>query len=57
MPEITDISAGRHSVYQIVVSDDKRTVTIRETENHNHKVDLMSSVIPTLVDILRKLDL
>ena len=49
------IRAGGQPVYEIVVSDDRLLVTIREAENHEHKIELISSVIPTLIDMLRGL--
>ena len=54
MPEkVVDIYAGSHSVFQVVKSEDGLTVTIRLTENHDHKIDLISSVVPTLIRVLQ----
>jgi hypothetical protein len=55
MAEPLIITAGSRPVYEIVKSDDGLTVTIREAQNHEHKIDLISSVIPTLIRMLQKL--
>ncbi len=53
--EIHLIRAGSRPVYEVVVSEDRLLVTIREAEDHDHRVELISSVIPTLIEILRKI--
>ncbi len=55
--QIEVIHAGSHPVYEVVVYEDKQTVTIRAAENHEDKFVLMSSVIPTLINVLRNLEL
>lgn len=49
---IRTIYAGRHPIYEVVKSEDGLTVTIRSAENHDHKIDLISSVVGTLIDVL-----
>ncbi len=56
MPEdIRVITAGRHDVYEVVKSEDGQRLTIREAQNHDHKIELISSVIPTLIQVLREI--
>ncbi len=55
MPEeVHTIYAGSHPVYEVVKSADGLTVTIRLAENHDEKIDLMSSVLGTLIQTLRE---
>jgi hypothetical protein len=55
MPEIVRvIRAGRHDVCEVVKSEDGLTVTIRSAENHDDKIDLMSSVVGTLIEVLQE---
>jgi hypothetical protein len=55
MPEIVhQIFAGSHPVYEVVKSADGLTVTIRSAEDHNKKIDLISSVVGTLINTLQK---
>ena len=55
MPEIVhQIFAGSHPVYEVVKSADGVTVTIRSAEDHNKKIDLISSVVGTLINTLQK---
>jgi hypothetical protein len=57
MPEIMrQIFAGRHPVYDIVKSADGLTITIRSTEDHSKKIDLISSVVGTLVRTLQEIE-
>jgi hypothetical protein len=57
MPEIMrQIVAGRHPVYDIVKSADGLTITIRSTEDHSKKIDLISSVVGTLVRSLQEIE-
>ncbi len=54
MPEnIEVITAGSHEVYEVVKSEDGLTITIREAGNHDHKIELISSVLPTLIRALK----
>ena len=56
MPETVHQSfAGRHPVYDIVKSEDGLTITIRSSEDHTKKIDLISSVVGTLIDVLQKM--
>ena len=48
--------SGRHPVYEVVKSEDGLTVTIRLAENHDEKIDLMSSVIGTLIQTLHEVE-
>ena len=52
--EVHTIYAGSHPVYEVVKSEDGLTVTIRLAENRNEKIDLMSSVIGTLIQTLKE---
>jgi hypothetical protein len=53
MPErIEVIHAGSRPVYEIVKSVDGLTITIRLAQHPEQKIDLISSVIPTLIQIL-----
>jgi hypothetical protein len=55
MPEtVRVIRAGSHPVYEVVKSEDGLTVTIRSAENHEEKIDLMSSVVGTLINVLQE---
>lgn len=55
MPEIVRvIYAGSHPVYEVVKSADGLTVTIRLAEHPEEKVELMSSVVGTLIDMLQE---
>jgi hypothetical protein len=57
MPEIMrQIFAGSHPVYDIVKSADGLTITIRSTEDHSKKIDLISSVVGTLVRTLQEVE-
>jgi hypothetical protein len=56
MPEIVhQIFAGRHPVYEVVKSADGSTITIRLSEDHTKKIDLIPSVIGTLINTLQKI--
>ena len=56
MPEeIRPIRAGSNVIYEVVKSDDGQTITIRAAENHDEKIELMSSVVGTLIQVLREL--
>jgi hypothetical protein len=55
MPEIIrQVTAGRHPVYDVVKSADGMTITIRSSEDHTKKIDLIPSVVDTLVRILQE---
>jgi hypothetical protein len=57
MPEIMrQIFAGRHPVYDVVKSGDGLTITIRSTEDHSKKIDLIPSVVGTLVRTLQEIE-
>jgi len=57
MPEIMrQIFAGSHPVYDIVKSADGLTITIRSTEDHSKKIDLISSVVETLIRTLQEVE-
>ena len=51
--KIHGISAGRHTLYEIVESEDGVSVVIREAENPDHQITLIRSVLPTLIEVLR----
>ena len=54
MPEeIQVIMAGSRPLYEVVKSEDGFLITIRNAENHADKIELMSSAIGPLVQILR----
>lgn len=56
MPEeVRTIYAGSDPVYEVVKSEDGLRVTIRSAEDHSKKVDLMSSVVGTLISVLQEL--
>ena len=56
MPEIVhQIFVGRHAIYDIVKSEDGLTITIRLSEDHTQKIDLISSIVGTLIDVLQKI--
>jgi hypothetical protein len=56
MPEqVHVIAAGSRPVYEVVTSEDGLTITIREAENHEHKIVLLSSVLGTLIRTLQGL--
>lgn len=55
MPEtVHQIFAGRHPVYDVVKSADGMTITIRMSEDHSKKIDLIPSVVGTLIEVLQK---
>jgi len=57
MPEIVhQIVAGGHPVYDIVKSEDGLTITIRSSEDHTQKIDLISSVLGKLIATLQKIE-
>jgi len=57
MPEIMrQIFAGSHPVYDIVKSADGVTITIRHSEDHTKKIDLISSVVGTLIKTLQEIE-
>jgi hypothetical protein len=45
--------AGSHEVYEVLKSVDGLKVTIREAGNHDHKIELISSVLQTLIRALQ----
>lgn len=51
--EIRVITAGSRDVYEVIKSGDGLKVTIRESQNHDHKIELLRSVLPTLIKILQ----
>jgi hypothetical protein len=51
---LTDISAGSHSMYQIVDPGDGVSIILRETEDPKGQVQLMKSVIPVLIRVLQE---
>jgi len=54
MPEIVrQIFAGSRPVYDIVKSEDGLTITIRSSQDHAKKIELISSVVGTVIDALR----
>jgi hypothetical protein len=52
--EVRQILAGARAIYEVVRSDDGQTITIRLAENHEDKIELMSSVVGTLIGVLRE---
>lgn len=57
MPEIVrQIFAGRHPVYDIVKSADGGTITIRHSEDHTKKIELIASVVGTLINTLQEIE-
>jgi hypothetical protein len=57
MPEVVrQIFAGSHPVYDIVKSADGLTITIRSSEDHTKKIDLISSVVGTLIKTLQEIE-
>jgi hypothetical protein len=55
--EVHPIYAGKDPVYEVVKSEDGLRITIRAADNHDEKVELMSSVVPILVQVLQDLKL
>jgi hypothetical protein len=55
--QVEVISAGSNPVYEVVVSEDRQTVTIREADNPERNIELISSVVGTLISVLQKLRL
>ncbi len=55
MPEkIHTITAGSREVYELVESEDGLYLTIRDAANHDHQIRLTSSVVPILIQALKK---
>jgi len=50
---VETISAGRHPVYDVLVTE-SGSIRIRHSEDHQKHIDLISSVVPTLVNALQK---
>lgn len=56
MPETIEvIKAGSREIYEVVKSEDGLKITIREAGNHDRKIELISSVLPTLIQALQKM--
>jgi len=53
--KIHSISAGSTRLYEVVESEDGLLVTIREAEDHSHKIELIGSVLPTLIEVLQEI--
>jgi hypothetical protein len=48
------IRAGSFPLYEIAQSGDKLFVTIRESNNPNREIELLSSVVPMIIEALRQ---
>jgi hypothetical protein len=56
MPEIVHhILVGDNPVYDIVKSEDGLTITIRSSEDHTKKIDIISSAVGTLIKTLQEI--
>jgi hypothetical protein len=56
MPEIVHhILAGGNPVYDIVKSEDGLTITIRSSDDHTKKIDIISSAVGTLIKTLQEI--
>jgi hypothetical protein len=47
------ITAGEHEVIEVTVSEDKLMTTIRSAENHAEAIGFPSSMVGTLIKVLR----
>lgn len=48
------IRAGSFPLYEIVQSNDKLFVTIREPNNSNRGIKVLSSVVPMIIEALQQ---
>lgn len=53
MEKVHKILVGTANLYEVVEHEDGVSMSLRETENHEHKVRLLKSVLPTLIKKLQ----
>lgn len=54
--EVFVIAAGDTPVTEVVISEDRETVTIRDADDHEHSYQIMSSMVAALITRLRDVE-